>query len=257
MVKSARSLDLILVFRGAVIYWSNMDISWTGVAIVVVLLALYFYGIMSPQHVKPNPPKRRVKKIQSIEQKEEIKEQVIHFVMPPLPPGVLSGPDRPITAAVVRTTDQNGKHGTKVTCYAGSDVFTMYEANSAIYWRDQIETNKITDSQVIDWMHSVEQKTPIDYVIAAGDDVHPGEVAITCGLTEISLHYAIGYANEVFSNQAATLEWIAMERSKGAKSKRARDFENGNNLKKALCSGEIDPEFISHINASINGKPDA
>jgi hypothetical protein len=211
----------------------------------------------SPPNEKSDPPKLppELPKPPAKPGGQKLKEEVIHFVMPPLPPGVLSGKDRPITAKVIRTIDQDGKHGATVIPYAGADILTMSEAFSATYWRNQIEEKKITDAQVIDWMHSVELQTPQDYIMASSDDPHPGEVAITCGLTQISLHYVIGYADEVFGDQTSAMNWIVKERAKGAKSKRVRDFEKGNNLKKALCTGEIDAEFISHINASVNGKP--
>lgn len=179
-------------------------------------------------------------------------KKVIHFVIKGPPPGVpRTGDNTLITAAVARTIDAGGKRGNKVSVFAGSDPLTFVEANSAIYWRDTIEGGELSDSRVIDGMRAIGQHTLQNYIAEPSPESSPEEVAITTGLTQLSLHYAIAYLDQLGLPQS-TVDWMGKQRAKGPSFERVVDYKKADSLKEALRSAEIDPEFLSYVRRSVD-----
>jgi hypothetical protein len=197
------------------------------------------------QSIIPLSPEQRITNSPSVT------EQVIHFVLKYPPTGVPSTKNNTlVTGKAARTVDGEGKRGTTIKTYAGSDPLTPLEARSAFYWRDQIEGGMLTDAQVIEWMHAIEQHTPQNYIAINSKNPNPGEVAITTGLTRISLHFAIAHL-EHLGVPKSTLDWMANERSKGRNAERATTYREAENLKEAIRTAGIDLEFISHMRKSV------
>lgn len=177
--------------------------------------------------------------------------QVIHFVLKDPPPGVPRTKENTVvTGSVVRSVDENGKRTNKVSIYKDADILTIIEAKSAIYWRDQIEHGVITDAQAVDWLHALEQHTVHDYIMASSSDPHPGEVAITSGLTQTSLHYAIIYLDKI-GYPASTTDPMKRQEEEGLSHDRAADYERAVSFKDALIKAKFDTAFLTHVKASV------
>ena len=183
---------------------------------------------------------------------QDTTETVIHFVIKEIPPGVTrNAEDTLITAKVARTFGPDGKCENKISAFAGADPLTFVEASSAIYWRDRIEEGDLTDAHVIDCLHAIGKHTLQNYLPAISDDPHPGEIAITTGLTQLSLHYAIAFLDQLGLPQS-TVDWMAKQRAKGPSFERVVDYKKADSLKGALPDADIDPEFLSHVKRSVD-----
>ena len=178
-------------------------------------------------------------------------ETVIHFVIKGPPPGVTRTAENTlITAKVARTIGPDGKRENKISAFAGADPLTFVEASSAIYWRDRIEGGDLTDAYVIDCLHAIGRHTFQNYLPAISEEPHPGEVAITTGLTQLSLHYAIAFLDHLGLPQS-TVDWMAKQRAKGPSFERVVDYKKADSLKEVLADADIDPTFLMHVKRSV------
>jgi hypothetical protein len=148
--------------------------------------------------------------------------------------------------------EPDGTYKTTTNIYSKSDPLTIIEASSVIYWRGQIESGFLTDQQAIDGLDAIQQHTPLNYIILESIDSHPGEVSITSGLAQLSLHYAIAYLPQLIFHHPA-VRWMADQQVKGATSERANDFKEAEKLKNALTHADVTAEFLTHLKASVAG----
>jgi hypothetical protein len=181
------------------------------------------------------------------------KEVVIHFVIKGPPPGVPRNPNNTlITGVAKRIFEPDGTRKTMFKFYAGSDPLTILEAHSAIYWRDQIENLHLTDQQAIDAMLVIQEHALYKYIVIDEADSIPGEIAITTGLTQLSLHYGIAYLDQL-NLPESTVSWMANQQAKGPSFERVVDYKKADGLKQALAHAPVDPVFLNHVRASVAG----
>ncbi len=181
------------------------------------------------------------------------KGEVIYFVIKGPPPGVPRTNQNTLATAVVRRiVEPDGTHKTTTTFYSGSDPLTIIEAYSVIYWRHQIENGLLADRQAINGLHAIQQHTPQNYIILESMDSDPGEIAITSGLAQLSLHYAIAYLSQLNVHHP-TVRWMAEQQAKGASFERVNDYKKAESLKDALAHADVTTEFLSHLKASVAG----
>jgi len=181
------------------------------------------------------------------------KGKVIYFVLKGPPPGVSRTSQNTVaTAAVSRIFEPDGTYKTTTTIYAGSDPLTILEASSVIYWRHQIENEHLTDQQVIEGLLTIQAHTQHNYIMMENQDTHPGEVAITSGLAQLSLHYAIAYLCQLNAKHP-TVKWMTDQQAKRLSFDRINDFKKAASLKDALAHGAVAPEFLTHLKISVAG----
>jgi len=181
------------------------------------------------------------------------KEVVIHYVIKGPPPGVPRNPNNTlITGVAKRIFEPDGTRKTMCSLYAGADPLTILEANSAIYWRDQIENLHLTDQQAVNAMLAIQEHTLHKYIVLDKSDSTPSEIAITTGLTQLSLHYGIAYLDQL-NLPDSTVSWMASQQAKGPSFERVVDYKKADGLKQALAHAAVDPVFLNHVKASIAG----
>lgn len=199
---------------------------------------------------KPVVPKAS-SELPSPKEQDATTETVLHFVIKGPPPGVdRTAANTLITAKVARTVGPDGKRENKISAFAGADPLTFVEAGSAIYWRDRIEGGDLTDAHVVDCLHAIGKHTLQNYLPAISDEPEPAEVAITTGLTQLSLHYAIAFLDQLGLPQS-TVDWMAKQRANGPSFDRVVDYKKADSLKDALPDADVDPEFLSHVKRSV------
>lgn len=181
------------------------------------------------------------------------KEVVIHYVIKGPPPGVPRNPKNTlITGVAKRIFEPDGTRKTMCSFYAGSDPLTILEANSAIYWRDQIENLHITDQQAVNAMLAIQEHTLHKYIVMDKTDSTPSDIAITTGLTQLSLHYGIAYLDQL-NLPDSTVSWMTSQQVKGPSFERVVDYKKADGLKQALAQATVDPVFLNHVRASVAG----
>ena len=178
---------------------------------------------------------------------------MIHFVIKGPPPGVpRTDKNTLITGAALRIVEPDGTRKSTLKFYSGTDPLTIVEAGSAIYWRDQVENGFLTDQQAIEGLQAIQQHTLQNYIMLGSMNLHPGEVAITTGLTQLSLHYAIIYLDRL-NLPDSTVRWMAQQHAKGPSFERVNDYKKAESLKAALAHADVAPEFLIHLKASVTG----
>lgn len=180
-------------------------------------------------------------------------EEVVHLVIKGPPPGVPRTPNNTlITGIAKRIVAPDGTRKTMLKFYAGSDPLTILEARSAIYWRDQIENLHLTDQQTIDAMLEIQEHAFHNYIVIDEANSIPSEIAITTGLTQLSLHYAIAYLDQLDLPES-TVSWMTNQQAKGPSFERVVDYKKADGLKDALAHATVDPIFLNHVRASVAG----
>jgi hypothetical protein len=180
-------------------------------------------------------------------------EKIFHFALLPPPAGEkISAETMRIAAEAWEKKQSDSTFSYGVRTYKGADVIDVLEADSAIYWRSCLNCNTLAKAQVISWLQALEKQVGVPYLHTEFPSEEISDVALYCGLTTASLHYALT-AIETLPYPQSVKNALLAERARGAESRRHGMFRKANQFKMALLSVQIEHVFASHLRSSVRG----
>lgn len=152
-----------------------------------------------------------------------------------------------ITGIAQVETGEDGFRRQNITLNRGADFYTLLEVQSACYWDGKLTDGTIPRAQVVDWLLGLNEATNTLYLANLKPSEEPSEMAVMCGLTMASVHFAMRF------NPSRIVPPIQQgERNDSVDpAQRVNDFNRSSFLNDAILSHRIPNEFVSHIAASV------